>query len=293
MIRHAISVVIPTCNRPELLERSIRSVLAQTIPPMEIIVVDDGDVRSEEVVHRMADPRVKYVMNNPPRQGGGATRNKGIEMAQGDWIAFQDDDDEWLNEKLAVQLGAIDKSTEPVDFVFSSVVNDFEHEQRTTQVPSGISDFHQYALRRFNGFLTVTLVIRKSILQEVGGFDLSLPSHQDPELMIRITQKSRGIGVNQPLVRVNMRERAHVGGSLKRRIEGRKSIIEKHSAEFEPIPDILARHYFQIALWCRDSGDGVQALVFMKKALYACWSIQYMIHYVYLMIKFYRRHASN
>ena len=99
-----VSVVIPTRNRPELVRRAVESVLAQTYQDFEIIVVIDGpDSATEAALREIADPRL-HVLPLPESQGGSDARNAGIAASTGEWVAFLDDDDEWLPERLARQL---------------------------------------------------------------------------------------------------------------------------------------------------------------------------------------------
>ncbi len=100
----AVSVVIPTWNRSALLERAIRSALSQTHPPLEVLVCDDGSTDdSEKVVRSIDDSRVQWLTGE--RAGRPAVpRNRGIKASRGEWIAFLDDDDVWLPEKLERQL---------------------------------------------------------------------------------------------------------------------------------------------------------------------------------------------
>jgi glycosyltransferase involved in cell wall biosynthesis len=280
-----VSIIIPTFNRPELLKRSMASVLTQTFTDFELIIVDDGDkVRSKEVAEGFHDPRVIYIANEPSRQGGGKSRNVGIARARGELVAFQDDDDEWFPEKLAIQIGAFKDTPEEVGFCFTAVINDFGNEERTTKVRDGVYDYRDIALRRFAGFLTVTLLFRKSILIEMGGFDETLPSHQEPELMIRVTRKYKGLGINQPLARVNATPHEHVGSSFARRIEGREIILKKHHALIAEHPDTLAYHYFQLGLWCRDSGNKKKAKAYFWSAFRLSRSLRHLAHYCWMSI---------
>lgn len=104
MGKSLISVVIPTFGRPALVERAIRSVLAQSYPIHEVIVVIDGD--DPETVGRLeviAEPRLQWVVHSV-KSGAGPARDTGVEAATGDWIAFLDDDDEWMPTKIERQL---------------------------------------------------------------------------------------------------------------------------------------------------------------------------------------------
>ncbi len=96
-----VSVIIPTHNRARLLERALQSVLAQGRSVQEIIVVDDGSTDSTEEVVCTRFPQAHY--SREPNRGVSHARNRGIEAASGDWLAFLDSDDEWLPQKLAWQ----------------------------------------------------------------------------------------------------------------------------------------------------------------------------------------------
>jgi glycosyltransferase involved in cell wall biosynthesis len=99
-----VSVVIPCYNRASILGRSLRSALAQTVVPDEIIVVDDGSRDGSADVARSFGDRVRVI--EQPNAGAAAARNRGIVAARGDWIAFLDSDDEWDATKLERQLAA-------------------------------------------------------------------------------------------------------------------------------------------------------------------------------------------
>ncbi len=95
-----VSVVIPTYNRAHLVGRAIQSVLNQTYHDFEIIIVDDGSIdNTEDVVKSLNDPSIRYTRHDQNR-GGSAARNTGIKMARGEYVAFQDSDDEYLPEKV-------------------------------------------------------------------------------------------------------------------------------------------------------------------------------------------------
>src|SRR5438045_3662637 len=102
-----VSVVIPTRNRASMLPAAIDSVLSQSMSDLELIVVDDQSVdETEAIVGRYADNRIRYFKLSS-RKGGSAARNAGIRAARAAYIAFLDDDDEWLPEKLDRQLIAL------------------------------------------------------------------------------------------------------------------------------------------------------------------------------------------
>src|ERR1043166_1854397 len=106
-----VSVVLPTYNRAHTLARAVRSVLAQSHRHLEIVVVDDGSTDATvALVQKLAleDPRVRLVQQ--ANRGPAAARNTGVRQARGEFVAFQDSDDEWLVEKLERQLAALERS---------------------------------------------------------------------------------------------------------------------------------------------------------------------------------------
>ncbi|QDT60905.1 putative glycosyltransferase EpsJ [Stieleria bergensis] len=115
MTRPAISVIIPCYNREEILPRAIASVLNQSVAACEIIVVDDGSSDRSAQVAAELHSSVQVITQ---KNGGAASaRNAGIEIAQGDWIAFLDSDDEWHRSKLEKQLAAAERY-EQADLIF-------------------------------------------------------------------------------------------------------------------------------------------------------------------------------
>lgn len=115
----AISVVIATRNRADMLGESLHSVLCQTFGDIEVIIVDDGsEDRTREVVEQLNDPRVRYVHQS--HRGISAARNLGTDHARGDWIAVHDDDDVMLPFRLAEQMQQAD---DDVDFVYGAFIN--------------------------------------------------------------------------------------------------------------------------------------------------------------------------
>jgi glycosyltransferase involved in cell wall biosynthesis len=105
-----VSVVLPTFNRGYCLERAIRSVLGQTYPDWELIVVDDGSTDdTQAVLESFKDPRIR-VFRHSVNRGVAAARNTGLAAARGEFIAFLDSDDEWRPDKLTKQLDVMTRA---------------------------------------------------------------------------------------------------------------------------------------------------------------------------------------
>ncbi len=278
-----VSIIIPTHNRPDLIGGAVRSVFAQTYQDWELIVVDVGlKERAKEVLHEyFSDPRFRYI-ESPQELPGGAARNVGAQQAKGEYLAFLDDDDEWVHEKLALQMEQFLNASEKVGFSFTGATLCYETKEVVTHVKEGVHDFYQIALLRFKGFLTVTLVIKKEAFLSIGGFDEQLPSHQDPELILRLTKKWLGLGIDRPLTRVNAKTRGDsIGGNLTKRILGREMLIEKHKQEYLAHPKALAKHYFWLGLWCRDAGQQQKTKEYFRKAFLTFPHPRYFLHWIF------------
>ena len=113
-----ISVVIPTYNRSAEIPSALRSVLGQTLQPLEVIVVDDGSTDSTEEVLGPFMGKIRYIKT--ANRGASAARNRGVVEAKGDWIAFLDSDDTWSVGKLQRQMDCVERTGAKVCFCVSA-----------------------------------------------------------------------------------------------------------------------------------------------------------------------------
>src|SRR6266481_5515722 len=113
-----VSVIIPTFDRPKFLEAALRSVLRQTVTDFEVLVIDDGSATDVlPLLDALHDGRIRYFRHESNR-GEAAARNTGIINARGAYLAFLDDDDEWLPEKLRLQLELFSRRPDTVGCVY-------------------------------------------------------------------------------------------------------------------------------------------------------------------------------
>lgn len=198
-----VSVVIPTYNRPLLLERAIRSVLGQSFMDLELIVVQNGRVEaSKELVQGYIGRGfpVRYIYDPVPDPVN--ARNTGIREAKGDYIAFLDDDDEWLPEKLAKQVAVLDK--DPSIGLAGCQAPIFLDEKRSTHMMRKHSGFISFKRFLISGCVIRSLscvIIRRDFFERFGGFRQDLPIANDYELYFRILQSYRIYMLPDELVR--------------------------------------------------------------------------------------------
>lgn len=229
-----ISVVIPTHNRADLLERAVKSVLNQTYKEFEIIVVSDGSSdNTDEVVERLKDndERIKYISYHPGK-GGNVARNTGIKEANYDYIAFLDDDDEWLPEKLEKQISILE-SNPKIGLVYTGI-NAIYIDQNISYVssPSEKGDLAKKILFKNYIGTTSTVLLRKSILKKSGVFDIELKAMQDYDLWIRVLQHSEAGVLPEPYVNYyNYSGNKQISQQTNRYIEAFNYISEKYNNE--------------------------------------------------------------
>lgn len=217
----SVSVIIPVYNRLESLKQVVESVIAQTLPAREIIVVDDGSTDETPqalpaYIASKADwrDRVRYFYQE--NQGQSVAFNTGIEKASGDWLAFTADDDPWLPRKLEWQFRALESFPPSCKVCFTDAwfmnnpqlkqtvfqIAGKEHSEMTGLIPDPLS----YILEKFNarGIHSVwvqTLVASASLVRQLGGFDPELRYAEDEEFVFRLAcSKASFCFVSIPLV---------------------------------------------------------------------------------------------
>jgi glycosyltransferase involved in cell wall biosynthesis len=199
-----ISVVIPTFNSQDFVERSLGSVLAQTLPPKEVIVIDDGSQdKTSDVIQgfskKFAERGIafKFLKNN--HVGPGFTRNAGISAAEGEWIAFLDSDDSWEPQKLEACAEVIQKND-------TNTVTHWE-QYRKLDGSTSLLKHARYNLTQNlskqiyqrNQLSTSAMICKRDLLQKVGGFDGKLPVSQDYDLWLRLSPYMKLQVIEEPL----------------------------------------------------------------------------------------------
>jgi glycosyltransferase involved in cell wall biosynthesis len=171
----AVSVVIPTRNRREFVWRAVRSALGQTFTNLEVVVVIDGpDEATKASLEAISDPRLRFHMCSVS-SGGAQARNLGVQNAKADWIAFLDDDDQWLPEKLAIQMKIVGgRSYENLcvacRFLEQSETGERALPSRMPEINEPLSEYiySPRGLSTGEGFVqTSTLLVRRSLMLKV------------------------------------------------------------------------------------------------------------------------------
>jgi len=262
-----VSIILPTYNRAALIAKAVHSVLAQTFPDFELIIVDDASTdNSEDVIKHIADSRIRYIVHEENR-GGAAARNTGIKTAAGTFIGFQDSDDQWLPDKLAMQVRAFRSSGTGTGAVYTGCRR--QEGPDMTYIPSQeirqkSGDLRVQLLR--GNFITLpSLLIKKECLETVGIFDERLLRLHDWDLLIRISMHYDFVFIDEPLV-VSSFTPESISSREDSLLQASEIILEKHRDEFRRYKKISASHHYFIADRSLKAGRWRKGIAFLWKA---------------------------
>ena len=231
-----ISVVIPAFNREKTISYCLNSVLAQTYEKIEVIVVDDCSTDNTVAVAKSyTDPRVRCIVLEK-KSGAQAARNRGIREAAGDWIAFQDSDDEWMPEKIEKQVEVLSQTKfDPLVLVHCAAIRCPVNKKKEEILDrSALEGCNLYSILLFSPPpLYQTMLVSKAALEKIGYLDENVPSHQEWDTAIRLSKICNFIYVPQPLMKYYIHEDDPISHDKERDIKGRKYIIEKFEKDIK------------------------------------------------------------
>jgi glycosyltransferase involved in cell wall biosynthesis len=215
-----ISAVIPTYNRRAEVANAIESVLSQTMPVYEILVIDDGSIDgTAEFINNRYGGSVRLLTQK--NAGVSAARNLGIREARGEWIAFLDSDDIWFPRKIERQVNALNSFAGKSGACFTD--NDFGGDPELklsifkaarfvgSQEIGMLPEPARYMVAKLEPFYTSSFVIQRSLLEELGGFSEKMFVSEDTELFFRLSFRTQFCYVDEVLARVDRTPTREVG----------------------------------------------------------------------------------
>jgi len=234
-----VSVVIPTYNRSKELLKSIKTVLDQSYKgKIEIIIIDDSKESQQKTINEKfseiikdSENRIIIYIHKAKKEGSPAARNIGIKEAKGEYIAFLDDDDEWLSEKIEKQVEIMEKYKDVGLVICYSIDKRFGRERvsRPTEIIT-----HETVLKAFNLSSSSAYLVRKDALKKTNGFDISLPSAQEYDLAIRLSEHYKVRCVPDMLM-IQNETKGQISENWNRKIKGLIAIYHKHSKKYSSI----------------------------------------------------------
>lgn len=206
----SISVVIPAYNACQTIGKALDSIAAQTVPVTEVVVVDDGSADDTVAVIQRDYPEV--CVRQQANQGPAAARNHGVRRATGDWVAFLDADDAWLPWRLEVQLGVL--GAHPAAIMCCGQTTDLDcevpppqdadapdrsAESAAASLESAVLTLADFAFA--NPVATTSVLLRRDVFDQLGGFDEQFRGPEDYELWMRVAATGEIRHVAYPLSR--------------------------------------------------------------------------------------------
>ncbi len=271
-----VSVIIPTYNRSRFLRSAIRSVLNQTYRDFEIVVVDDASTdNTRDVVVDFSDERIRYIRHEV-NKGCPAARNTGVMNLNGEYIAFLDDDDEWMPEKLQTQVDLLDSSPSTTGGVYTaSLVVDRSTgmilDQAKPKKSRNLFDdlFLENCIRSPS-----TVLVRKRCFERVGRFDASLGFVDDWDMWIRISKEFQLEYIKMPLVKYYYHD-GQSSTDLGYVARSWEALLKKYEEYFLLNRKNCSEHYRYVGkLYCFN-GDGRKGKQAFLRATKICpWEIR-------------------
>lgn len=252
-----VSVIIPTYGMPNYLEKSIRSVLSQTLSNIELIVVDDNDSntearrRTENLLKQfISDHRVNYLKHSQ-NMNGAVARNTGIKQAKGKYVAFLDSDDEYMPNRLMECFKVMETANSQIAGVYTGC--EFRRGGKSYHIEKNVKEGNFLLETLACTFMFCTgsnLFIRKTVVDEINGFDEAFLRHQDYEFLVRIFEKYSLAAIQEILV-IKNNENINLP-NVNKMIDIKKQYLDKYSKQIQVLNDTDRRYiyhsqYLQIA----------------------------------------------
>lgn len=281
MPRARVTALIPTYNSERYIRETVESVLAQTYPVHEVIVVDDGSTDQTQQVLASYGDRIRYIRQT--NAGPPTARNTGLVHATGDVIALLDSDDLWVPTKTERQVEYLQRHpscglvyTDMKTFDDRGIIEESVKISRNLNLPSGHIFQEMFAETLFQ---TSAVLVRKSCLDQVGGFDTSLRMGDDYELFLRVARHFELGYIDEPLVLY--RQHATQGTrTWGKQLQGGvpweflvlKKIVDRYPEMIQElgrakVNQRLSKPYAALAYACLEAGDHKNAKLLMRDAL--------------------------
>ncbi|MCE4049561.1 glycosyltransferase family 2 protein [Bacillus sp. Au-Bac7] len=272
-----VTVIIPTYKRSDFLSRAIESVLGQTYTPIEIIVVDDNDTNSkyrkqtELLMEKYKDYKnIKYLQHEQ-NLNGSAARNTGIKNSNGKYIAFLDDDDEFLEKKISMQVEILRKTNKKIGAVYGgyNIIRGNKVIKRNIPLENGnlISELLQMKWGTGSGS---NVLFKSEVFSNIGLFDESLKRHQDWDILLRMFREYEILSINDVLINIHKDSRINIPNP-QTFLEVKEYFLSKFEGDIKKLTvdegnTIYKMHYMEIVTAYLKSRNYKSALKYYKKS---------------------------
>ncbi len=280
----SVSVIIPAYNQANFIDKAIESVLRQTYKDFELIIINDGSKdNTEEIIKNYSDFRIRYICHKK-NLGISEARNSGIRASRGKYIALLDSDDEFLPEKLDMQVKLLRNESSDVGVVCAWSFNVDENGNYISKRGLPRKEGYIFEDLLSKNYISVpTLLIRRECFEKVGLFDSSLDVQEDWDMWIRIAKYYKFSLIKIPLAKRRIHPN-RLSYDLEKKVVTAKRIIKKNINELKIRRNIHSKHYFYIGLrYCYMGKTRIGRRYFCKAiSLYPFYIRYYILIFVSL-----------
>ena len=251
-----ISVVVPTYNRQLTIERCINSILNQTIPVEEIVIVDDGsNDNTLKIIKAINCNKIKVIKQN--HRGAQAARNLGILNSTGDYIAFLDSDDEWLPNCIETYYKYINDDFDKVLYADCYILNETNKKKRRWRLPDANGNVYKQLLMNPFPMFQGLLVSKKSLLQ-IGLLDENVVAYQEWDTSIRLSMNNEFVHIKEPLFIYHLHAGTTISKDNQKALKGYRYIINKFKHQIVKYAGYkkLEQHYDYLLHQCIEIKKG-------------------------------------
>ncbi|MBD2603206.1 glycosyltransferase [Scytonema hofmannii FACHB-248] len=266
-----LTIIIPTHNRPHLVNHAIKSALEQTVEDLEVIVVDDA---STQPLNLPEHPRLRLIRLSKP-QGGAAARNVGTDAACGRWVTYLDDDDRLLPNMVVTSLKALSNATlpEPIAVISGVEVVNSQGQVIITRLPPPVrprgAHFSLEEIEPGYSYNTKqTLVVEREVLHQINGWDEKFRSRVHSELFLRLNPVCSILGLPVATYQLTAHDGVRLSRDLTLRQESFQRLVRKHESIFKAHPKMFASFVYEHALKSYELGQRRAAFFSL------CWAMQ-------------------
>lgn len=267
-----VSVIMPTYNRAKTIERAINSILKQTYKNLELIIIDDcSNDNTIDIINSIKDSRIRMIKLNE-NKGANYARNCGLNLAKGEYITFQDSDDESILNRIEKLLSFCKYNKCDVSFCNVRTV---EEKGYSILIKKQIKRNELLNKLLWGNFISLEAIIGNRKVFELEKFDEKLPRFQDWDLMIRIVQRYKVEHLNESLVDVFVQNDS-ITKNNKKGIIALQMILKKYAKLFTNKQ--IAKIYCRIGMFC--SRDKENSDDWFKKAIKCDFKFKYYFLYI-------------
>jgi glycosyltransferase involved in cell wall biosynthesis len=229
-----VSAIVPTYNRAHIIGKTIESIMKQSYSDIELIIIDDGSTdNTEQAIQKyiIKNPSIKYYYQKINR-GCACARNKGIDMASGEYVAFLDSDDQWLPEAIDSMMKKILRTG--ADFVYSPSIEVMKSNFEYITYPAAADQPHLFSREHFltNQARSCSILYNRYIFNNLR-FDENLRHNEDSDLLQRVALKYRGAYSPQPTAKVFQ----HGSNKSSNRVMIYQALLESSMNILDEFPD--------------------------------------------------------